>query len=121
MKRIISFIFQIFSNAIAILAANHFISGFHFTGEFPKLIITATILTSINTFIRPVLKLILSPFIILTFGLFLIIINAISLYLLDFWSKEITIEGFTNLLLATLIISFVNFLVHLGAKFEHQK
>ena len=121
MKLLGGFIFQIFSNAMAILAANYFISGFKFSGDFIELIVTATILTAINVFIRPLLKLILGPIIVLTLGLFLIVINAISLYLLDLWSREIIIQGFSNLLFATLIVSLVNFLITLGARSEYKK
>lgn len=115
------FIFYVFSNAIAILAAAYLIAGFEFSGDFKALLIAAVILTLINAFLKPILKLFFGPLILITFGLFIIVINAISLYLLDFWSKSLTIEGFKSLLFATLIVSAVNILINLGAKSLQKK
>ena len=116
MKLIGRFVFHIFANAIALLAAGYFIKGFILNGGFIELLVAAAILTLINTFIRPILKLLLGPLIILTLGLFLIVINAISLYLLDLWSEPLTIEGYTALLLGTLIVSAANLILNLSAK-----
>lgn len=121
MRIIGGFIFHLFSNAIAILAAAYFITGFHFNGNFLDLVITATALTAINTFVRPILKLFLGPFIALTFGLFLIAINALTLYLLDLWSMPLNIEGYDALLWGTLIVGLVNLLISFGAKFLYKR
>ncbi len=121
MKLIGGFIFHIFANAVAILAASYFIAGFKFAGSFLELLITALIFTAINTFVRPIIKLFLGPFIVLTLGLFIIVINAAMLYVLDIWSKPLTIEGFKPLLLATLIIGAANLIINLGAKTFYKK
>lgn len=121
MKLIGGFIFHVFSNTIAILAAAYFVTGFIFKGNFIDLMIVAGILTIINIFIRPILKLILGPLIVLTFGLFTIVINAVILYLLDIFSKPLIIEGYLPLLWATLITAAVNFLINLSAKFLYRK
>ncbi|OGG38511.1 hypothetical protein A3I34_01785 [Candidatus Jorgensenbacteria bacterium RIFCSPLOWO2_02_FULL_45_12] len=109
-------IMAVVSNSIAIYAAARFIDGVSFTGGFVDLGIAAAILTLINMFIRPVLKLIFGPVILLTLGLFLLAINALTVYLLDFWSAPINIEGYVPLFLASLLISAVNFLVTSGGK-----
>lgn len=111
MKFIAKIIFQIFSNTVGIFAAAQLIQGFSFTGGFKDLIITAAILGFINIFIRPILKLMFGPFIILTLGLFSIIINAGLLMLLDFFISSLTIGGYLPLLLASLLIGAINFLV----------
>lgn len=122
MKLINIFIFQIFSNAVAILAAAHFIKeGFIFNGGFKDLLLTALILSVANIFLKPLLKLFLGPFIILTFGLFLIVINALILYLLDILSQPLIINGYLPLLLGAIIISLVNFIINLAAKNLYQK
>lgn len=118
MKLIGRLIFHVFTNAIALLAAAYFVAGFTVSGDVAALAIAAVILTAINTFIRTVLKLLLGPLVILTFGLFTIVINALSLYLLDLWSPAITIQGYLPLLLGTLIVSAVNALIGLSAKWS---
>ncbi|MEK7086691.1 MAG: phage holin family protein [Patescibacteria group bacterium] len=121
MKFIGGFIFHIFSNAVALLAAAYFVSGFKLDGNFLKLLIVAVVLTLINAFIRPILKLLLGPLILLTFGLFIIVINAISLYILDLWSQSLTIQGLPALLWSTLIISATNIIITVGAKNFYKK
>lgn len=121
MKLLAILIFQVFSNSIAILAANHFIPGFIFTGNFVNLLFASLIFTLINLIIKPVLKLILTPFIILTFGLLIIAVNAFFLYLIDILEKTLTINGIIPLLLATLLIGLVNFLINAGAKIRYKK
>lgn len=121
MRLIGSFIFHVFSNAVAILAAAYFVVGFIFNGDFVDLVIVAGILTIVNIFLRPILKLLLGPLIVLTFGLFTIIINAVILYLLDIFTEPLIIEGYIPLLWATLITAVVNFLINISAKFLYRK
>jgi len=116
MKFISIFIFQTCSNAIAILAAANFIANFRFEGGFIPLVITSLILAAANIILKPILKMFLGPFIILTFGFFLIVINAIILYLLDIYSQPLIIDGYLPLLLGALLIGFVNFLIQFSAK-----
>ena len=59
--------------------------------------------------------------IVITLGLAVIVVNAIIIYLLpivanhlDFLHGSITIETIPALLYATLIVSAVNFLIHLA-------
>ena len=122
MKLLSNLILHLAANALAILAANYLIKNFSFTGNFKELLITAGIFTSINVFIRPIVKFLLAPFIILTLGLLSIIINAAFLYILDILRDSITIEGYIPLLLATLLISFTNIFISLSAKaFSNKK
>lgn len=59
----------------------------------------------INTVIGSILKLFTLPAVILTFGLFVFVINAAMLMLTDRWSDVITIDSFTSALLGSLLIS----------------
>ena len=120
MKFIGKFIFHVFSNIIAILVTNYAIPGF-FSGGIQDLVIAALILSVINTFLKPLLKLLSGPLILLTFGLFTIVINAVSIYILDIVSQAITIQGLKELIIATLIISFINFIVSSSAKLGYKK
>ena len=59
----------------------------------------------INTVIGSLLKLFTLPAVILSFGLFIFVINAAMLMLTDRWSDVITIDSFTSALVASLLIS----------------
>jgi putative membrane protein len=113
MKSIIKFLFRIFSNAIALLAAAYLVAGFTFSGTFIAMLVTATILTLINIFIKPLLTFFMGPLILLTLGLFYLVINAITLYILDIFSTPLTIQGYLPLLYGTLIVTIVNVILEM--------
>jgi len=81
-----------------------------------ELIIAAAVFAAINVLIRPVVKLFLGPFIVLTFGLFTIVVNALMLYVLDIVSTPLTIDGYLPLLFATLLISVASIIASSGAR-----
>ncbi|HBI25753.1 MAG: hypothetical protein UT41_C0001G0096 [Candidatus Wolfebacteria bacterium GW2011_GWC2_39_22] len=116
MKFLSRIIFSLFSNLLAFIVAEKFITGFLVSGDLKELLIVVAIFTAINTLIRPILKLILTPFIILTMGLGLLIVNALMLYLLDYFSENVTIQGLEPLAYATLIISAVNVIITVTAR-----
>jgi putative membrane protein len=109
-------------NAFALWLANRWVAGFELTAPLLGLILLGLTLVILNFLLKPILTLALGPIIIITLGLGLVIVNAIILlfaaYLshlpqLDFIHGSITILTIPALLLATLIVSFVNFVIHL--------
>jgi len=80
------------------------------------LLLITLIFTALNIFIKPILKFILSPIIILTLGLGLLLINAVILFILDLLTEQLTIQGVLPLMLATLLISAANFVIHVVKK-----
>jgi len=120
MKFIARLILAFVANAIALWAASYFISGFIISYELYNFLIVAGLLTLINLYLKPIVKMILSPLIILSFGLFTLIINAALLWALDLFSQNLTIDGLLPLVYATLIISFVNLIIHFSAKIVYK-
>ena len=103
-------------NALGLLAASYYITGFNLNNDFRELMILAAVFTAIYFILRPIVKMILGPFLVLTLGLGLIAVNAIMLYLLDLASKNLMIDGVGALLEATLLLSVLNFVLHYGEK-----
>ncbi len=118
MRFISHIIFLFFSNIVAFLIADYFIDGFSVSLNLKGLAMAALIFTLINIFVRPILKLILSPIVFLTLGLGIILVNALTLFILDLLSTDITISyaSFKPLLFATLIVSFINIIINFSAK-----
>lgn len=122
MKRFIGeIIFHVFANVIALFTATSFVTGFQFHGDFVAMIITAAILTTINFFLKPVMKLLFGPLILLTLGLFLIVINSLTLFILDIFSVPLTIEGYIPLFYGTLIVTGVNIVLELANRWTAKK
>lgn len=92
--------------------ASYFVPGFVISKNPQNFLMIGLIFTLINLFIRPVLKLILSPIIIFTLGLGIIVVNAVVLYLLDYFSQNVSIIDIPSLVYATLIIGIINLISH---------
>lgn len=71
-------------------------------------IIVAAVLGFLNAIVRPVLILLTLPITILTLGLFLIVINALMLYLASAVLEGFEIDGFLWALAAAIVISLIN-------------
>lgn len=117
MKLLSRLIFSFFTNLVALIIAGNFIPGFEISGDFTNVLIAAAIFVLINIYVRPLVKFILSPAVILTLGLFTLVINAAMLYLLDILSINVTITGIEPLAYGTLLITAVNFLLNVSAKY----
>ena len=107
------FIALIGGNILALFLASLYIDGVSITGGWQELVIVGLILSVFNFILKPVLKLLLSPFILLTFGLLLIAINIALVWATDFFSGDLAINGLQALLLTTLAVVVVNFIIHL--------
>ncbi len=115
MRLIGGIILAVLGNLLGLLAAARWVQGFGLTGDTRDLAIAALILTVMNLVLRPVLKLFLGPLIVLTLGLAAILVNVLILLLLDFLLPGISIQGIEPLFVATILISVINFLVHILA------
>ena len=104
------------SNIVALLVTVYFIKDFNMATDVKNLFSISLIFTLINIFVRPILKVILSPIIFLTFGLGIILVNAAALWILDYFSPALNISSLKALLLATLVISFINMIIHRSAQ-----
>ena len=75
------FILRWVINAIAIFLAIKFVPGIHLQSGLVSVIWLALIFGLVNAFLRPLLKLLTCPLIVLTLGLFTLLINAFLFWL----------------------------------------
>ena len=108
-------------NAIAIFLAIKFVPGIHLESLF-SVIWLALIFGLANAFLRPLLKLLTCPLIILTLGLFTLLINAFLFWLTgqigQAFGIAITFDGFWPIFLGALVISIVSIVLSLILKDE---
>ncbi len=79
-------------------------------------IVMAVILGLVNAIVRPILTLLSCPLIILTLGLFLLVVNALSLWLasyiaVNWFGVGFVVDGFWSAFLGSIIISLVSFIL----------
>ncbi|MBI4160210.1 phage holin family protein [Candidatus Wolfebacteria bacterium] len=121
MKILAHLIFSFFSNLIALVIITRLLPDISITETFEGYATVAAILAALNVFIRPIIRLIMTPLIFLTLGVGVILVNMIILKLLDFLSSQITINGLLALLWASIIVGLINFVMGLTAKGTYQK
>jgi len=84
------------------------------------LAIVALVFSLINTFVAPIVKMLSLPFIILTLGLFLLVINALLLLLTDWVAGKLDVsfyvESFGWAVLGAIVVSIVNAILGSFAK-----
>jgi putative membrane protein len=111
------FIIRWFITAIAVAVAAWITPGITLEGNgVVAVIITALILGLVNALIRPILKLFSCGLIVVTLGLFTLVINAICLWLASWISVDLFHIGFNvnswwAALIGSIIISIVSFLL----------
>ena len=108
------FLIWVVVNALALAAAAWLIEGIRVEGSTTEekaitLIVVALIFGVVNAVVEPIVKLLSLPFIILTLGLFLIVINAAMLLLTSWISGELgrrfEVEGFWTAVLGAVVIT----------------
>jgi putative membrane protein len=105
------FIIRILANSLAIYLAVYFIPGVTVSGNWKIFLICGLALSLINFFVKPILKLISLPLLIITFGFFSIVINILTIWLLTKIVSQLSITGLVAFILTALVVSVVNWLV----------
>ena len=96
------------ANAIALYLATLFVDGVNIPLELQSFAVVVAALTLIHLFIRPLIRIALTPLIILTLGLAGILVNALTLYLLDLILPTVAFFGLLPLFLTTIIVSITS-------------
>jgi putative membrane protein len=108
-------------NAVALgvaiwLLAGITLRGSSTTARIVTLLVVAAIFAVINSFVRPLAKLLSLPFIVLTLGLLIFVINALMLLLTSWISGGLGlafhVNGFWTALVGSLIVSIVSWLLN---------
>lgn len=95
---------QVVAGIIGIWLATEFVNGVSLSGNIQTLVLIGVIVGLINTFIKPVVKLVTLPITILTLGLFSLVINMVLVWVVDILFVELIIVGILPLFWTTLIL-----------------
>ena len=95
---------RIFLIASALLVITNSIDGIEIRG-FGTAVLIAFLLAIVNVTLKPLLQLITLPFILLTFGLFIFVVNGFLFWLLAAVVPGFSISSFSATILASLLLS----------------
>lgn len=117
------FVVWVVVNALALAAAAWLLGDIRVTGSTETdrvvtLVLVAVIFGVVNAVVRPVVKLLSLPFIILTLGLLIFVINALMLLLTSWVSEQIGlgfhVDGFWTAVLGAVIVTIATWLLELA-------
>jgi putative membrane protein len=100
-------------NTIALFVATWLLSGLSYGDDWWALLLAGLVFTLVNFFLKPILAILSIPFIIVTLGIFYLLINVLMLYLTDWIVPQFTIASFWWALLGAVIVSVVNGILHM--------
>jgi putative membrane protein len=116
----VKFLVWVVVNALALAVATWLLDGIELTGSGTEdrvitLVLVALIFGVINAVVAPVVKLLSLPFIILTLGLFLLVINA-AMLLFTSWIAEqfelgFHVAGFWTAVIGAIIVTVATWIL----------
>lgn len=102
---------RFFVTGVAVLLAGQIIPGIHIDGVMAG-VAAPIVLALLNALVRPLLYLFSLPFIIVTLGLFMVVINALLLELTAWLVEGFVVDGFWPAVWGALLISVVGTLLN---------
>lgn len=93
------------------VAAGLLSNSINYSSGIEVLIIAGLLLAILNTILKPVLVILSLPAIVLTLGLFMIIINGLTVFLVSKLYTPLHVTNFWAAIFAGMVIGLVNFLV----------
>jgi putative membrane protein len=99
-------------NVLAIWLATVFIHGISYSDDWWRLIVAGAVFGLVNFFVKPIIKLLALPLIVVTLGIALFFINLLMLYITSWIVPGFDIDSFMAAVWATLVITVVNWFMH---------
>jgi putative membrane protein len=108
---------QIVLNGVAVLVAAYLVPGISYSGSLLSLLLVGLVIGLINLIVKPIVTFFAFPLIVVTLGLFYLVINGLMLYLAS-WVLPHTlhVSGCGAAILGGLVMALVNWLVRAFTK-----
>lgn len=107
-----AFVLRLLVNALAIFAAVKLLPGLHFEGSWLQLAGVALVFGVLNAFLKPILTVLTCPFILLTLGLFALVLNGVMLLVTAYVSQKLgfnfQVDGLWWALIGGIVIGIIS-------------
>ena len=97
---------QIVLTGLIVLILSNILGGVY-VADFFTAVVVAAILALLNIFVKPILLILTLPVTVVTFGLFLLAINAFIILMADWLIDAFRVDGFWWAVLFSLLLSFL--------------
>ncbi len=119
-----SFLIRLLVNAIALWAATRIVPGVVYTGDVLPFLGVALVFGIVNTFVGPPAKLLALPLIIVTLGVFLLVVNGLLLWVTSALAETLGlgfhVSGFWSAFFGALVVSVVSTLLTIVIRDERR-
>jgi putative membrane protein len=106
----LAFLAHLILTAAALLLVAKVVRGVQVEG-FGSALIGALVLGVVNAIVRPIMVFLTLPLTLVTFGLFLFVVNALMLWLMAALVPGVRIQGFGPALLGSLLLTILNLVI----------
>jgi putative membrane protein len=119
------FILRLLVTAASLWVAVKFVPGITYSGSWPGLLGVALVFGIVNAIVRPILYFLTCPLIVLTLGLFVLVLNALMLALTSALAQSFGISfhvnGFIPALIGGIVIGVVSAILNIFVGGEKEK
>jgi len=98
-------------NVAAIWVASIFVDGIDYSEDYWVLIVTGLVFGLVNFLVKPIVKLLALPVIVVTLGIALFFINLLMLYITSWIVPGFEIDSFMSGIWATAIVTVINWVL----------
>jgi putative membrane protein len=106
------FLVRLLVNAAALWVATRLVPGVSYSGDWMPFLGVAVVFGVVNAFLRPVAKVLTFPLIIVTLGIFALVVNGLMLWLTSSLAGALGlgfhVSGFWSAFWGALVVSFVS-------------
>jgi len=102
-----NFVIRLLVNALALWVAAELVSGIRLSDDFGDILLVALVFGIVNALLKPVLILLSLPFLLVTLGLFALVVNGALLMVTAALTERLAVSGFGAAVLGSIVISLV--------------
>ena len=102
-----NFVIRLLVNAVALWAAAEVVSGIRLSDDFADILIVALVFGIVNALLKPVLVVLSIPFLLVSLGLFALVLNGALLMITAALTARLDVSGLGAAILGSIVISIV--------------
>ncbi len=102
---------RILLNGLSLWAAAKLLPGIHYDGGLPYLLLAGFVLGAVNLLVKPIVTILSLPFVVLTLGLFYIVINGLMVWLVDYFLAGFRVDSFLWAMAGGIFLAFCNMIL----------
>ena len=106
-----NFLIRLFVNAAALAAAAWLLDGIQMSGELFDVLLVALVFGLLNAVLKPILLFFSIPLLVVTLGLFALVVNAVMLMITARLLDDFAVAGFWTAVLGSIVISLVTMIL----------